>query len=73
MDIGQTLSLIVNLTYRGALLQKKQLIALIMDVDVKTASLQAPIAHEIYIGQPGGFEKTKALVCKLEKSVQRLK
>ena len=50
---------------------------LIHQMDVKTAYLNAPIDHEIYIDQPEGFEvqgqNGKPFVCKLKKSLYGLK
>ena len=50
---------------------------LIHQMDVKTAYRNAPIDREIYIQQPEGFEKCDKngndLVCKLTKSLYRLK
>ena len=46
-------------------------------MDVKTAYLNAPIDHDIYIHQPKGYEVKnkdgKVLYCKLKKSLYGLK
>ena len=49
---------------------------LVYQMDVKTAYLNAPIDCELYMKQPGGYERKGAngekLVCKLKKSLMVL-
>ena len=50
---------------------------LVYQMDVKTAYLNAPIDCELYMEQPGGYERKdpngEKLVCKLKKSSYGLK
>ena len=44
-----------------------------MQLDIKNAFLHAPIDSKIYLEQPIGFTKYKHKICKLNKSLYRLK
>ena len=42
-------------------------------MDIKTAYLNAPIQEDIYMEQPEGYQNGKQMVCKLKRSLYRLK
>lgn len=74
IDCGETFPPTANLTHIRVLLQKvAQENLLRHQMDVKTAYLHAPIGYEVYINQPEGYEKGEGLVCRLQKSLYRLK
>ncbi len=78
VDYEETFSPTANLTSIRVIIQKAVQENLILHhMDVKTAYLNAPIDHEIYIEQPEGYEVKSGtnakLVCRLERSLYGLK
>jgi hypothetical protein len=78
VDFSETFSPTARMTSIRMLMQLAvQHDLIVHQMDVKTAYLNAPIDHEIYIEQPEGFEvKSKEnlqIVCKLNKSLYGLK
>ena len=78
IDYHETFSPTARITSIRMLMQiAAQEDMLVHQMDVKTAYLNAPIDHEIYIEQPEGYERRgrngEKLVCKLKRSLYGLK